>query len=334
MKVGDTRIHARTGVRVTALGLGCAQMGSLYRVTSYAEAAGAFDAAWQAGIRSFDTAPYYGFTRSERRLGTMLTDKPREAYTLSTKVGRVMVPDSTVGPMEEGYAEPLPFRPTFDYSHDGVMRSFEASQQRLGILAPDILYVHDIGRFTHGERHAHYWSQLTDGGGFRALTRLREEGAIRAFGLGVNEIEVIGQAMEVADLDICMLAGRYTLLEQASLSLIDACAARGIGIMVAGAFNSGILAGGTMFNYGAAPPKIVARVEALRAVCREQGVRLEAAALQFPLAHPAALAVVSGAHDGGQISANIGWFETPIPTGFWTCLKERGLIAAGAPVPA
>ncbi|MGA0563692.1 aldo/keto reductase [Ancylobacter sp. VNQ12] len=334
MKVGDQRTHARSTVTVTAMGLGCAQMGSLYRVTSYAESAGAFQAAWDAGIRYYDTAPFYGFTRSELRLGTMLTEHPRASYTLSTKVGRVMMPDPTVGALEDGYAEPLPFRPVFDYTHDGILRSFEASQRRLGILAPDILYVHDIGRFTHGERHAHYWSQLTDGGGFRALTRLRDEKAIKAFGLGVNEFEVIEAAIEVADLDISMLAGRYTLLEQASLPFMDACAARSIGIVVAGAFNSGILAGSNKFNYGDAPADIVARVEALRSACEAEGVTLQAAALQFPLAHPAALTVVSGARNGEQIRANIGWFEEPIPAAFWTRLKERGLIADGAPVPA
>jgi D-threo-aldose 1-dehydrogenase len=330
MKVGDQRIHARSKVAVTAMGLGCAQMGSLYRVTRYAESAGAFAASWQAGIRYFDTAPFYGFTRSELRLGTMLTELPRESYTVSTKVGRVMTPDPSVGALEEGYAEPLPFRPVFDYSYDGVLRSFDASQRRLGLLSPDILYVHDIGRVTHGDRHEHYWNQLTQGGGFRALTGLREQGAIRAFGLGVNEFEIIEDAIEAADLDICMLAGRYTLLEQNSLALMDRCAARGIGVVIAGAFNSGILAGGTKFNYTDAPADIVARVEALRAACEAEGVTLQAAALQFPLAHPAALTVVSGARDADQMKANIAWFEEPIPAAFWSRLQERGLVSGGA----
>ncbi|MDR6950952.1 D-threo-aldose 1-dehydrogenase [Ancylobacter sp. 3268] len=334
MKAGATRIHARTQLAVTAMGLGCAQMGNLYRVTSYAESAGAFRASWEAGIRYFDTAPFYGFTRSERRLGTMLTDLPRDSYTVSTKVGRVMTPDPTVGAIEDGYAEPLPFRPVFDYSQDGVMRSFEASQQRLGLLAPDILYVHDIGRLTHGDRHEHYWRQLTEGGGFRALASLREQGAIKAFGLGVNEFEVIEEALKVADIDICMLAGRYTLLEQQSLGFMDECARRGVGIVAAGVFNSGILAGSNKFNYGDAPADIVARVEALRAACADEGVTLQSAALQFPLAHPAALTVVSGARNAEQITANIGWFEETIPASFWNRLKERGLIADGAPVPA
>jgi len=326
------RTHARTGVTVTALGLGCAQMGGLYRPTGLAEAAGAVRAAWDRGIRYFDTAPLYGFTRAERRLGTLLTEEPRDAYVVSTKVGRLMVPDGRVGAMEEGYADPLPFRPTFDYSHDGVLRSFEASRQRLGILDPDILYVHDIGRVTHGDRHARTWEQLTTGGGFRALTRLREEGAVRAIGLGVNEWEIVAQAIAVADLDLCMLAGRYTLLEQDSLGLMDACARRGVGIVVAGAFNSGLLAGTTKFNYDDAPPAIAARAEALRAACAEEGLALEAAALQFPLTHPAALTVVTGARNAAQVAANAAWFEAPIPAGFWNRLKARGLIDEAVPV--
>ncbi|MGX7706050.1 aldo/keto reductase [Methylobacterium sp. Gmos1] len=331
MHPSTPRTHARTGLTVTALGLGCAQMGGLYRPTPLAEAASAFRAAWDRGVRYYDTAPFYGFTRSERRLGTFLTEEPRGEYVVSTKVGRVMVPDPTVGPMEEGYADPLPFRPTFDYSHDGVLRSFEASRQRLGILSPDILYVHDIGRVTHGERYAHTWEQLTTGGGFRALTRLREEGAVRGIGLGVNEWEVVAEAIDVADLDLCMLAGRYTLLEQDSLALMDECARRGVGIVVAGAFNSGLLAGKAKFNYADAPPAVAARAQALRAACEEEGVRLEAAALQFPLRHPAALTLVTGARNAAQVEANAAWFEEPIPDGFWARLKARGLLSEAAP---
>ncbi|NEU12878.1 aldo/keto reductase [Methylobacterium sp. BTF04] len=334
MQAATLRTHARSQVAVSALGLGCAQMGNLYRVTTYAEALGAFQAARDAGIRYFDTAPFYGFTRSERRLGTMLTELPRDEYSVSTKVGRVMTPDPTVGPEEDGYIAPLPFRPVYDYTYDGVMRSFEASQQRLGILRPDLLYVHDIGRVTHGDRQAHYWDQLNAGGGFDALVRLRTEGAVKAIGLGVNEWEVVAEALDVADLDICMLAGRYTLLEQGSLGLMDTCARRGVGIVVAGVFNSGILAGGNQFNYGDASPEIVARVDRLRAVCAAENVPLQAAALQFPLAHPATLAVVSGARTAEQVRANVAWFEEPIPSGFWNRLKASGLISEDAPVPA
>ena len=333
MKVADTRALARQPVDFTLMGLGCAQMGNLYRVTRYEESAGAFKAAWDAGIRYFDTAPFYGYTRSERRLGTMLTDLPRDSYVLSTKVGRIMTPDETVGAEEDGYVQPLPFRPVYDYSYDGILRSFEASQQRLGILKPDILYVHDIGRMTHGDRHEHYWNQLTDGGGFRALGKLRDEGSTKAVGLGVNEWQAVRDAMQVFDIDVTMLAGRYTLLEQDSLALMDDCARHGVGIVVAGPFNSGILAGNTKFNYAEAPADVVARVDALKAACEEQGVCLQSAALQFPLAHPAVVTIVSGARTAEQINSNIAWFSETIPASFWSTLRDRGLIAEGAPLP-
>lgn len=333
MKVSETRKIPRRDVDVTVMGLGCAQMGNLYRVTPYEESKGAFDTAWEHGIRYFDTAPFYGYTRSERRLGTMVTEHERAEYTLSTKVGRVMVPDATVGREEDAYVAPLPFRPFYDYSYDGILRSFEASQQRLGIPKPDILYIHDIGTVTHGDRHAHYWEQLTRGGGFKALAKLRDEGSTGAVGLGVNEWEVVRDAMEVFDVDVAMLAGRYTLLEQASLPFMNSCAVRGVAIVVAGAFNSGILAGNRKFNYADAPADILAKVDALHDVCDELGVSLQAAALQFPLAHAASVTVVSGARNAAQLSANIEWFEQDIPAEFWSELEKRGLIAEGAPVP-
>ncbi|MCZ7470726.1 aldo/keto reductase [Agrobacterium sp. O3.4] len=333
MKVSDTRKLPRRAVDVTVMGLGCAQMGNLYRVTPYEESKGAFDTAWESGMRYFDTAPFYGYTRSERRLGTMVTEHERNDYTLSTKVGRVMVPDETVGAEEDAYIAPLPFRPTYDYSYDGILRSFEASQQRLGVLKPDILYVHDIGSFTHGEKHQHYWEQLTTGGGFRALGKLREEGSTGAVGLGVNEWQIVSDAMDVFDIDVAMLAGRYTLLEQQSLAFMNRCAEGGVGIVVAGAFNSGILAGNRKFNYADAPADILTRVDALQGVCEELGVSLQAAALQFPLAHPASVTVVSGARNAQQLASNIEWFEQPIPDEFWSELHRRGLIAEGSPVP-
>lgn len=333
MKVAEKRALPRRPVEITLMGLGCAQMGNLYRKTSYEESAGAFKAAWDAGIRYYDTAPFYGFTRSERRLGTMLTDLPRDDYVLSTKVGRVMTPDETVGPEEDGYVEPLPFRPVYDYTYDGIMRSVEASQQRLGILKPDILYIHDIGSMTHRDKHQHYWQQLTDGGGFRALGKLRDEGLTKAVGLGVNEWEIIRDALQVFDIDVAMLAGRYTLLEQQSLAFMDECSKLGVGIVVAGPFNSGLLAGNKKFNYTEAPADILARVDELQEACREEGVSLQAAALQFPLAHPAAITIVSGARTADQIKSNVEWFAEEIPASFWQRLKERGLIADGAPVP-
>lgn len=323
----------RQQLSLTAIGLGCAQMGNLYRVTPQAEAQGAFDAAWQAGIRYFDTAPYYGHTRSERRLGTMLTDHPRSEYTISTKVGRVLVPDGSLGPEENGFIAPLPFRPVFDYTHDGIMRSFEDSCQRLGIIDPDIIYVHDIGGMQHGAAHFHYWDQITTGGGFRALERLRSEGAVRAVGLGVNEWQVIRDAMQHLDLDIAMLAGRYTLLEQESLGFLDHCLREGMAIAAAGVFNSGILAGNRKFNYAEAPEALLQTVARIEAVCARHGVSLQAAAIQFVLAHPAVATVVLGARNAAQVTDNVARCNETIPDAFWSDIREQGLVAEGAPLP-
>ncbi len=334
MKVNDRRKLRNRDVSLTVMGLGCAQMGSLYRWTSYEESLGAFKAAWDSGIRYFDTAPFYGYTRSERRLGTMVTEQARETYVLSTKVGRLMVPDVTVGQEEDSYANPLPFRPVYDYSYDAIMRSFEMSRQRIGILAPDILYVHDIGRATHGDRHQHYWDQLTRGGGFRALGELRDAGDIKAVGLGVNEWEAVWDAMDEFDIDAAMLAGRYTLIEQESLKLLDRAERAGVGIVIAGAFNSGLLAGNRKFNYADAPEDMLARVAQVEAVCKAEGISMQAAALRFPLLHPSVVTVVSGARNAEQMAANVKWFEEDIPASFWTALKDKGVISGDAPIGA
>lgn len=334
MQVNDRRTLRNRDVSFTVMGLGCAQMGSLYRWTSYQESLGAFDAAWDAGIRYFDTAPFYGYTRSERRLGTMLTEHERADYVVSTKVGRLMMPDATVGPEEDAYAKPLPFRPVYDYSYDAILKSFEASQQRLGVLQPDILYVHDIGRMTHGEKHDHYWTQLTKGGGFKALGELRAAGEIKAVGLGVNEWQAVWDAMDEFDIDAAMLAGRYTLIEQDSLKLLDRAHKAGVGIVVAGAFNSGLLAGNKKFNYAEAPAELLTRVAEVEAACAAEGVSMQAAALNFPLLHPAVVTVVSGARNADQMVANIGWMQEEIPSGVWKALKDKGVIAADAPIGA
>nr|WP_229487654.1 aldo/keto reductase [Pseudoduganella lutea] len=322
---------------LTCMGLGCAQLGGLYEPMDDADARAIVDAAWDLGIRYFDTAPYYGFTLSEHRLGAALRQRQRADYVVSTKVGRLMRPDPTVNPGDCGWGAPLPFRPVFDYTYDGIRRSHEDSLQRLGMDRVDILYVHDIGRTTHGGhgRHEHYWNQLTDGGGFRALTQLRDEGSVRAFGLGVNEWEAVADAMDACDLDCALLAGRYTLLEQASREpLLDRCAERGIGIVIGGPFNSGILAGTRKFNYEDAPADVVARVQAIDATCREAGVSVPAAALQFPMAHPAVVSCIPGAQSVAQLRQNAAWFAQPIPADLWGALAGRGLIDPRAPVPA
>lgn len=335
MHTTDLKRLPRVDLRLTALGLGCSQMGGLYRATSAREVEEVFASAWAAGVRYFDTAPYYGYTRSEHRLGAQLADCPRHEYVVSTKVGRLLRPDASVAPGDGGWANPYPFRPQYDYSYSGVMRSFEDSQQRLGLAHIDILYVHDIGRDTHGEQHAHYWQQLTTGGGFRALDELRASGATRAVGLGVNEWQVVMDSMQEFDLDCTMLAGRYTLLEQDCLTpFLDECMRRGNAIVAAGPFNSGVLAGNTKFNYAEAPPAIVARVQALALACEEFGVPLQAAALQFPLGHPAVVSCVTGTRTATQLQQNVAWLETPIPATMWQALRSRGLLHPDAPVPA
>lgn len=330
----EIRTLPRSGLELTALGLGCSQLAGLYRPISWAESEALVDAAWSAGLRYFDTAPYYGYTLSERRVGQALTARAREAFSLSTKVGRVMCPDASVRPGDDGWAEPLPFRPVFDYTYGGVMRSHEDSLQRLGMARVDILYVHDIGAMTHGDRHPHYWAQLTEGGGFRALTQLRESGAVRAVGLGVNEWEVVVDAMNEVPLDVVLLAGRYTMLEQTALEpLLDACLRAQTAVVVGGVFNSGVLAGNGKFNYGDAPAEVVEKVARLTDLCTRFDVPLPAAALQFPYAHPAVVSCVVGARSVAQLQQNIAWLERPIPAQYWLALSDERLIAANAPVP-
>lgn len=334
MKALAYKTAPRTDLKLTALGMGCSTIGSLYRAATEDESRETLRTAWDLGIRYYDVAPFYGFTLAEHRTGTALREHPRNEFVLSTKVGRLMRPDASVRPGECDWAHPLPFRPQYDYSYSGILRSHEDSLQRLGTHRVDILFVHDIGRMTHGDMHEKYWEELTRGGGFRALEELRANGQIKAFGLGVNEWEVVADAMQEADLDLTLLAGRYTLLEQQTLPFLDECRRRGHAIVLGGPFNSGILAGNDKFNYGAAPADVVARVKALKAACAEFGVPLPAAALQFPMAHPMVVSCVPGGRAATQLRQNFEWFEMPIPTELWSTLKQRGLLAENAPTPA
>lgn len=335
MKVTDTAVLPRGGLALTRLGMGCAPIGGLYHACDAAAARLAIDGAWELGLRYFDTAPFYGYTLSEHRLGEALRARPRALYTVSSKVGRLMRPDAGVRAGDDGWAAPLPFRPHYDYGYDAILRSHQDSLQRLGLESIDILFVHDIGAATHGERHQQYWRQLTEGGGFRALEQLRRDGQVKAIGLGVNEAQVVYQAMQECDLDCTLLAGRYTLLEQASLApLLQACERQGNAIVIGGPFNSGVLAGNGKFNYADAPAEIMRRVAELQQVCAEFDVPLQAAALQFPMAHPAVVSCIPGGRDLGQLRQNAAWFERPIPAELWQAFKRLGLIDERAPVPA
>jgi D-threo-aldose 1-dehydrogenase len=347
MNTLTTRKLPRTGQALTALGLGGAPLGNLYNVISEADARATFDAAWAAGIRYFDTAPFYGYTLSEHRFGDALREHPRNEWVLSSKVGRLLKPQSrgaaarVVPAGETGWQQPLPFEVVYDYSAGAIRRSIEDSLQRLGTNHIDLALVHDIGRYQHGDDHPRFWAQLTDGGGFRELEALKREGLVGAIGLGVNEWEVVMDAMQHADLDCTLLAGRYTLLEQASLSpFLAQCVQRGVGIIVGGPFNSGILATGTQgpsavakFNYAAAPPEVVQRVQKLQAVCASFDVPLAAAAVQFPLAHPAVVSVVPGARNAAELKGIVQWMNHPIPPSLWQALRSQGLLHTDAPVP-
>lgn len=323
----------QTGLELTALGVGSAPLGGLYADVPTAQALDMLNTAWDLGLRYFDTAPMYGLTRAEHLVGQVLRDKDG-SHVLSTKVGRLMTteragralpPAPPKNPLDPGWWNGLPFREQFDYSYDGVMRSYDDSQQRLGLDRLDILYVHDIGRVTHGDLHDHHWAALTKGGGFRALQELKAAGNIRGFGLGVNEWEVIRDALEETDLDLCMLAGRYSLLDRdAGETFLPLAQARGVSLVLAGVYNSGILAapkgGRTKFNYADADPAIIARVEALRGVCDDYGVPLAAAAIRFPLRHPATTCVVIGAKTAAQLKQNVEWFDTDLPDAIWADL--------------
>jgi len=337
-KVARRRAIGGRALQVSGLGLGTAPLGGLYRDLTDEEAQDTVDAAWDCGVRFFDTAPHYGHTKAEHRLGDALRRYPREDYVLSTKAGRRYVPRKNAYDGSEGWQNPLPFEAIYDYTHEGILRSFEDSQQRLGIVDIDILLIHDIGRVTHGDQNPHYWKQLTDGGGFRALDELRSAGVVKAVGLGVNEGAAVIEMMVEFEIDCALLAGRYTLLEQATLNdLLPNCEKHNVSILLGGAFNSGILARGVAgdlkFNYGAAPPEVIARVERLEDVCRAHGVPLAAAALQFPYAHPAVATVLTGARSADEVRENVESFERPIPAALWQALQDEGLIVRHAPLP-
>jgi len=335
-----TRRVGKTALTITELGFGAAPLGNLYGAVSDSAAHETCVAALDIGITYFDTAPYYGFGLSERRVGDAL--RGRDSIVVSTKVGRLLKPEVRPRGNRErhGFCSPMPFEPVYDYSFDGIMTSWETSIQRLGLSRINILFVHDIGRLTHGDDNAVHFRQLTDGGGFRALEQLRAAGEIQAFGLGVNEIAVCLEAMNYAHLDVILLAGRYTLLEQHALkALFPACERTSTSIVVGGPYNSGILATGTRqdgplhYNYEIAPQLIVERVRRLETECDRFNIPLAAAALQFPLSHPRVVSVIPGIGSPQHIGLTSKLYETIIPTQFWEHLKREGLLHGDAPIP-
>lgn len=332
---------APSGARLafTELGFGSAPLGNLYRALLEDEAQATLDAAWDAGIRYYDTAPLYGLGLSETRLNHFFRGKPRDQYIVSTKVGRRLIPCAPGERTGIGKFFDTPSRrELYDYTHDGILRSLEDSLERLGLDSVEILLVHDIDIFNHKSaavRDAHIETLMASG--YRALERLRTEKVIKAFGAGINEWEACQVLAERGDFDLFLLAGRYTLLEQEALtSFLPLAEKRGIGIIIGGAYNSGILASGAKpgawYNYDPAPQPILDRVAKLDAVCGRHGVKLVEAALRFPLMHPAVVSVIPGAAKPEEIARNMQTLAATIPPALWADLKHEGLTRADAPV--
>ncbi|MFV2001504.1 MAG: aldo/keto reductase [Paracoccaceae bacterium] len=326
------------GLSLSELGFGCAPLGNLYRAIADEAAHDVLNLAWDSGVRYFDTAPLYGYGLAETRLGRFLRNKPRDDYVLSTKVGRLL--KAATPELRDGIGKwfDVPSRhEIYDYGYDGVMRSVEFSLERLGIDRIDILYVHDIDVFNHRSQtvlDAKYDELMS--GGYRALSALRDQGVITAFGAGVNEWQPCQVLAERGDFDLFLLAGRYTLLEQEALkSLLPLCAERGIGIIIGGPYNSGILASGAkpgaFYNYDPAPPEILDKVTEIQKICARHNVRLVDAAFQFVLRHPSVLSVIPGGQGVDEMTSNLAAARAEIPAELWSDLKDAGLLHADAP---
>ena len=330
---------ARTGLRITRLGFGCAEIGGLYSPVSDAQAVDLLDHAWDLGIRYFDTAPLYGYGNAERRLGAALAARPREELVVSTKVGRLLVPRDEVPPdadldrQSDGaaddafYADTPPVRVVFDYSPDGVRRSVEESLGRLGLDRADILFIHDPDD---------HWREAI-GGAYPALERLRGEGVVRAIGVGIKQTRLLARFAREGDFDVFMLAGRYTLLDQSALrELLPLCVEKRIAVIAVGIMNSGLLADprpGGRFDYLPASRDALERALRMRSICERHGVPLRAAAIQFPLAHPAVAAIASGVRTRQHLDEYPEFLARHIPAGLWEELKLEGLLDPAAPVP-
>lgn len=338
-----TRHWDRTGnggLTFTELGFGTAPLGNLYRTVSDEEADAVLARAWDAGVRYFDTAPLYGLGLSETRLNRFLRGKPRDSYVLSTKIGRLL---RATKPGEErdtiGKFFDVPSRKeVYDFSYDGTLRSIEFSLERLGVDRIDLLFAHDLDLFNHKTPEA-LGAKLDEfmAGGYRALLRLRDEGVIKGFGAGVNEWEPCRAMTERGDFDIFLLAGRYTLLEHAALTeWLPMAVERGIGVVMGGPYNSGILATGprpgAMWFYDPAPPEVLERAAKLQAICAAHGVRMVDTAFQFALRHPSVVSVIPGGQGVAEMDSNLAAASAVIPDALWSDLKEKGLLHSDAPV--
>ena len=339
MRTNEWTRGGRT-VPFTELGQGTAPLGNLYRAVPDDDAHAALEAAWTAGIRTYDTAPLYGLGLAETRLNRFLRDKPRDAFTLCTKAGRLLEVSPPQGRTGIGKFFDVPNRrEMFDYSYSGIMRSVEASLERLGVDRIDVLHVHDLDIFNQGSAQV-MEARTADflASGIRAMTTLRDERHVSLIGAGINEVEPALHLVREADLDLVLLAGRYTLLEQTALdAFLPECEARGVGVIVGGPYNSGILATGprqgAFFNYEPAPQRILERVAAIERVCEAHGVRLIEAALRFPLFHPNVVCTIPGGQSAEEVRDNAEVIAADIPGALWTDLKTEKLLREDAPTP-
>ena len=311
---------------MTDISFGTAGIGNLYRAVDNSDAEAVLRTAWNAGIRYFDTAPFYGFGLAERRIGDFLRVH-RGDWVLSTKVGRLLKPVGWDSIPDHGFIEPLPFRPQFDYSYDGVMRSFESSYARLGVNQIDIVWVHDIGSLTHGNAAGHHFAALMSGG-MRALADLKAAGTIKAYGLGVNEVQVCLDVMERAPIDAILLAGRYSLLDRSAADkLLPLCEATDTSLVIGGVFNSGILATGAVegahFDYGPASPKVIAAVRGLEEVARHHAIQLAAAAIQFPRNQRSVASVLIGTGKASSLARNLDLLNLKLPPQIWNAFEPH-----------
>ena len=314
-----------------ALGVGGSGIAAFRKPQSAADAQATLQAHWDIGVRYFDTAPLYGIGLSERRIGDFLRDKT-DHYVLSTKVGRLLRRDA---PAYGGsnWAQPLPFGLAYDYSYDGVMRSYEDSLQRLGLGRIDILFLHDIDRMQHGVE-ADYQIGNALSGGIKALGELKQSGAINGFGLGVNRTEIVAEFLQHTDLDVVLLAGRYSLLDQsADAEAFPLMASRGVQVVLGGIFNSGILAGGSTFDYGQADAAVLGKVALIKDAATRHGITMPAAALQFAMAHPIVEAVLNSASSPASVANTLAMAAMPIPADFWQEMRMQGIILPTSPTP-
>ena len=332
------RKFGRVDLEVTAMGFGAAPIGNFLKPITEETSKAMIDAAYEAGLTYYDTAPMYGHGLSELRVGQGLRWRDRDSVVISTKVGRLLKPTPRKEIDFTPWVDAAPFTCAFDYSYDGVMRSFEDSLQRLALERIDIAFIHDVDVFTHGEEQQKIHFRTAMDGAWKALEELRAGGLVTSIGLGVNEWQVCHQALIERDFDSFLLAGRYTLLEQDALDeFLPLCVERGAAVVIGGGYNSGILATGAVagakYNYSPAPEAVMTKVAAMEAICKRHGVSLPAAALQFVLAHPAVPTIVPGTRTVRQLEQNLDLINTAIPGDFWEELKNEGLLREDAPTP-